>query len=73
MFPTNVCFENYNKKDRSLTMCFFGAVMGQTCPIYACTGTYHAHHFFGSWYILLQLKARVFKATLEEKLTGRKS
>ena len=52
---------------------FFGAVMGQTCPIYASTGTYQVHHFIGSWYILLQLKARVFKATLEEKLTGRKS
>ena len=52
---------------------FFGDVMGQTCPIYACTSTYHMHHFIGSWYILLQLKARVFEATLEEKLTGRKS
>ena len=30
--------------------------MRQTYPIYACTGTNHAHHFIGSLYILLQLE-----------------
>ena len=44
---------------------FFGDVTGQTCFIYACTGTNHTRHFIGSRYILLQLEARVFKATLE--------
>ena len=62
-----------NKKDRSLTVSFFRRCNGPNLPIYACTSTYHMHHFIGSWYILLQLKARVFEATLEEKLTGRKS
>ena len=42
--------------------------MGQTYPIYACTGTYHSCHFISSLYILLQLEARVFKVILKKKL-----
>ena len=47
--------------------------MGQTYPIYACTGTNHACYFIGSWYIVLQLEARVFKVSLEKNLIGRRS
>ena len=41
--------------------------MGQTHHIYARIGTYHARHFIGSRYTLLQLEARVLKVTLEKK------
>ena len=41
--------------------------MGQTYPIYACTGTYHSCYFISSLYILLQLEARVFKVILKKK------
>ena len=44
-----------------------GDTIDQTYSSYACTGTNHARHFIGSWYILLQLEARVFKVTLEKK------
>ena len=51
-----------------------GDIMGQTNSIYACTGTNHAYHFIGSWYMLLQLEARLFKVTLVKKnLISRKS
>ena len=40
--------------------------MGQTRPIYACTGNNHTPHFIGSQYKLLQLEASVLKATLEK-------
>ena len=46
--------------------------MGQTYPIYSCTGANHARHFIGSRHTLLQLEGRVFKITLEKKLIGRK-
>ena len=38
--------------------------MGQTYPIYACTGTNHTRHLIGSRYVLLRLEGRVFKITL---------
>ena len=43
-FLPDVCFKKCNKQDRLLTACL-GDIMGQTYPIYACTGTYHMHHF----------------------------
>lgn len=45
---------------------FLGDIMGQTGPIYACTGNNHTPHFIGSQYKLLQLEASVLKATLEK-------
>ena len=42
-------------------------VMSQTHPVYACTGNNHASHLISSQYILLQLKTRAFKETLEKK------
>ena len=48
-------------------------VMSQTHPVYACSGNNHASHLISSQYILLQLKARAFKVTLEKKLMGGKS
>lgn len=49
-------------------------VMSQTHPIYACAGNNHARHLISSQCILLQLKARAFKVTLEKKnLMGGKS
>ena len=45
---------------------FLRDTRGQIYPIYACTDTYHAHHFTSSQYILLQLEARDFKLTLEK-------
>ena len=42
MFPTKNCFEKYNKKighrPRKRDM------MGQSCPIYACTRDNHARY-----------------------------
>ena len=45
---------------------YFGDLIGQTYPIYACTGTNHACNFIGSRYILLRLEARVFTIRLEK-------
>ena len=45
-----------------------GDIMGQTYPIYACTGNNHQRHFISSQYIFLQLEPRVFKVPLEKKL-----
>ena len=42
MFPTNIYLEKYNKKDRS--PCLFRRYKGQTCPIYASTGTNQNYH-----------------------------
>ena len=62
MLPNNVCFEKYNKKiDHRACL---RDIMGQTY-IYTCN---HARHFIASQYVLLQLKARVFKVVLEKKL-----
>ena len=44
--------------------------MSQTHPVYACAGNNHASHLISSQYILLQLKARAFKVTLEKKNWG---
>ena len=38
----------------------FGDVMGQTCPIYACTGINLTHHFTGSWYIFAAAGSKGF-------------
>ena len=46
--------------------------MGQTYPIYACTGTNRMYHCICSQFILLQLEARVFKVTLEKKIDRKK-
>ena len=46
--------------------------MGQTYPIYACTGTNQGHHFIGSHYILLRLEASIFKSDSWNDLIGRK-
>ena len=63
MLPNNVCFEKYNKKmDHRACL---KDIMGQTYSIYTCN---HARHFIASRYVLLQLKARVFKVVLEKKL-----
>ena len=45
---------------------YFGDLIGQTYPIYACTSTNHACNFIGSRYILLRLEARVFTIRLEK-------
>ena len=63
MLPNNVCFEKCNKKiDHRACL---RDIMGQTYSIYTCN---HARHFIASQYVLLQLKARVFKVVLEKKL-----
>ena len=41
-----------------------GDLMGQTYPVYACTGTNQVLHFISSQYILLRLEARVLKVAL---------
>ena len=38
-----------------------GDLMGQTYPVYACTGTNQLLHYISSRYILLRLEARFLK------------
>ena len=42
--------------------------MGQTYPIYACTGTYHMHHFIIKVHFAAVNGSKAFKVTLEKKL-----
>ena len=61
----NVCSKNTIKKIGHRAC--LGDIKGQTYPIYASTGTYHARYFISSRYILLQLETRVFKVKLDRK------
>ena len=45
-----------------------GDIMGQTYPIYACTGTYHMHHFIIKVHFAAVNGSKAFKVTLEKKL-----
>ena len=65
MFPTNVCFEKYNLKDR-LPSLFKRYDEANLPHLYACSGTKHACHLIRSQYILRKLEERVYKDTLKK-------
>ena len=70
MFPTNICFEKYNKKDKS--SCLFKRYKGPNLS-HLCLYWYKSRTSFHRFTVHFAVAgSKVFKITLEKNLIGRK-